>query len=201
MTKGALLVAAGMSSRMKAFKPLLELGDSTIIGTAILSLQEAGIREIVVITGHHAKSLENYLAVMGVTCLYNDRYETSDMFHSAKIGLTYLKDRCGRIFFLPGDVPLFSRLSLQLMLDQMEQSSCDILLPAYGGEVGHPILLTCSAIPPLTAYAGAGGLKGAIDRFAGSKEIIELDDMGITLDADRPEDYERLKEYAGRRSG
>lgn len=195
MKTGALLVAAGMSSRMKAFKPLLKLGDSTIIGTAILSLQEAGIREIVVITGHYGERLGSYLAALGVTCLYNDRYETTDMFYSAQIGLNYLKDRCGRLFFSPGDVPLFARSSLQLMLDQMDHSDCDILLPTYGGEVGHPILLTCRAIPSLTAYAGAGGLNAAIDRFAGAKEVIELDDMGIILDADRPEDYERLKEY------
>lgn len=199
MKTGAVIVAAGMSSRMKAFKPLLALGGSTIIGTAIGSLQAAEICEICVITGNQAEKLEKYLSKTGVICLYNDRYETTDMFYSAKIGLSYLENRCDRVFFLPGDVPLFSKQSLVSMLNYMDRSKCEILLPAHDGKMGHPILIDCNAIPSLIRYQDDGGLKGAVDSFAGLKKTIELDDIGMTLDADRPEDYERLKAYVRRR--
>ena len=36
---GAVILAAGLSSRMHEFKPLLELGDSTIIVRAIENLK------------------------------------------------------------------------------------------------------------------------------------------------------------------
>ena len=39
---GAVILAAGLSSRMHEFKPLLELGDSTIIVRAIENLKTAG---------------------------------------------------------------------------------------------------------------------------------------------------------------
>lgn len=198
MKTGAVIVAAGMSSRMKTFKPMLKLRDSTIIKTAIFSLQLAGVGEIVVVTGNNSGILTEHLSPTGVTCLYNSQYETTEMFDSAKIGLNYLKDRCDRIFFLPGDVPLFSGRSLASMADQMSHSGCKILMPVHGGKMGHPILINSGAVPFLIDYRGSGGLKGAIDSFGGSKETIQLDDVGMTLDADWPEDYERLKDYAGR---
>ena len=200
MKTGAVIAAAGLSSRMKAFKPMLELGGSTMIRTAISSLKSAGVSEIVVITGRNAGMLEDHVLSAGVTCLFNSRYRTTDMFCSAKIGLDYIKDQCGRVFFLPGDVPLFSKESLFSMQKNMNHTGCGILLPLHDGVPGHPILIDCKAIPSLTDYKGNGGLKGAVESFSGVKETIRLDDIGITLDADFPEDYERLKKYAGRRT-
>lgn len=196
MKTAALLTAAGMSSRMGAFKPLLPLGGSTVIGTAIAALRSAGVCEIAVVTGNEAGRLEKYLSAAGVTCLYNERYAVTDMFYSARIGLAYLQGRCGRIFFSPCDVPLFSARSLRLMGEEMDRGGCDILLPVSGGKPGHPILLASEAVPFLTGCGGEGGLKGAVDAYPGRKKILELDDTGMTLDADRPEDYERLKAYA-----
>lgn len=196
MKTGAVIVAAGMSSRMKAFKPLLPLCGSTIIGTVIASLQSAGVNEIAVVTGNEAEKLGKYLSATGVTCLYNNHYQTTDMFDSAKIGLDYLKNECDRLFFLPGDVPLFSKRSLKIMLDIMNTSKCEILLPVHAGKMGHPILIDTNAIPHLIKYNGSLGLKGAIDSFKGLQKTIELDDIGMTLDADRPEDYEQLKAFA-----
>lgn len=198
MKTGAVIVAAGMSSRMKAFKPMLSLQGSTIIKTAIASLKSAGVGDIAVVIGNNAELLSEHLSPTGVTCLFNPNYETTEMFDSAKIGLNYLKNRCGRVFFLPGDVPLFLKRSLMLMEADMDRSGREILMPMHGGKAGHPILIDSRAIPFLVSYAGDGGLKGAIDRFPGLKGTIQLDDIGMTLDADRPEDYERLKDYAGR---
>ena len=198
MKTGAVIVAAGMSSRMKAFKPMLSLQGSTIIKTAIASLKSAGVGDIAVVIGNNAELLSEHLSPTGVTCLFNPNYETTEMFDSAKTGLNYLKNRCGRVFFLPGDVPLFLKRSLMLMEADMDRSGREILMPMHGGKAGHPILIDSRAIPFLVSYEGDGGLKGAIDRFPGLKGTIQLDDIGMTLDADRPEDYERLKDYAGR---
>ena len=198
MKTGAVIVAAGMSSRMKAFKPMLKLQNSTIIKTVISTLRAAGVDEIAVVTGNNAELLSEHLSATGVTCLFNSRYETTEMFDSAKIGLDYLKGRCGRVFFLPGDVPLFSRHSLKSMAEEMDRSGCEILMPMHDGKPGHPILIDSGAISFLINDMGSGGLKGAIDRFPGLKKTLQLDDIGMTLDADRPEDYERLKDYAGR---
>ena len=48
---GAVILAAGLSSRMHEFKPLLELGDSTIIVRAIENLKTAGASPVIIVAG------------------------------------------------------------------------------------------------------------------------------------------------------
>jgi molybdate transport repressor ModE-like protein len=196
MKTGAVIVAAGLSSRMKSFKPMLALGGSTIIRTAITTIQSTGISEIVVVTGRDADLLSRHLHVMDVTCLFNPDYAQCDMFSSACLGLEYIRTRCDRTFFLPADIPLFSPQSLITLSGSMDCSDSKIVIPVHEGRKGHPILIDCSIIPALTDYQGEDGLKGAIRGFSGKTALVVTDDIGITLDADKPEQYEQLSEYA-----
>ena len=61
MTAGAIVTAAGRSSRMGDFKPLMKIGGISVAERVVMTLREAGIGEIVVITGRNAEELENCL--------------------------------------------------------------------------------------------------------------------------------------------
>jgi len=193
---GAVVVAAGLSSRMKSFKPMLALGDSTIIRTAVAGLRAGGVSIIEVVIGHRAAELREHLAGPAVDFLCNPDYETTDMFRSAGIGLSYMKDKAERLFFLPADVPLFDARTLGLMIERMEETGSPVVIPAHDGRKGHPILIDNRAIPEILAYGGHGGLKGAIAGLGEKAAIAEVDDPGVILDADGPEDYRRLLLYA-----
>lgn len=196
METGAVVVAAGLSSRMKSFKPMLQLAGSTVIKTAISTLKSAGVSKIVVVTGRNAEELEKHISNLDVICIFNENFEETDMFYSACMGLKYIQHKTDRVFFLPADVPLFSRQSLFTMIGYMDVSNCSILTPLHNGKRGHPLLLKNSVISDLLVFKGEGGLRGAVDMFSGPKDMIELPDIGMTIDADKPEDYELLQQYA-----
>ncbi|NLF80516.1 MAG: nucleotidyltransferase family protein, partial [Clostridia bacterium] len=192
---GAVIVAAGMSSRMKSFKPMLPLAASTVIRTLIGTLQQAGVAPIIVVTGRNSAELTRHIADLAVITIENIHYAKTDMFFSAGLGLNAVADQAERVFFLPGDVPLFSRHSLAAMSEYMDQNPCDILIPTYNGRQGHPVLIKTRAIAELTAFSGQGGLRAAIKNYDGKKCRIALPDQGLILDADNPADYFRLTEY------
>jgi molybdenum cofactor cytidylyltransferase len=196
MKTGAVVVAAGLSSRMKSFKPMLQLAGSTIIKTVVSTLRSAGVSTVVVVVGKNADKMIEHLSEPYVVCVYNKDYAQTDMFYSACIGLRFIQHKTDRLFFLPGDVPLFSRQSLITMMGYMDSCSCSIVIPSYNGKRGHPVLMKNNVIPEIVSYKGDGGLKDAIGAYAGVKDVIELQDPGITIDADRPEDYRLLKNYA-----
>ena len=108
METAALIVAAGMSSRMGSFKPMLNIGSISVAQRVIATFRQAGINKIVMITGFNAAMLERHLAGNNIIFLRNENYESTQMFDSVKIGLDYLADKCGRILFTPVDVPLFT---------------------------------------------------------------------------------------------
>ena len=191
MQTGAVIVAAGMSSRMGDFKPMLNIGSISIAQRVVATLQQAGAERIVMVTGYNATQLERHLAGLGLVFLRNENYAHSQMFDSAKIGLAYLKDKCDRILFTPVDIPLFTSATVRSLLDSGAALAC----PVCEGKDGHPILIASSLVDALLADSGEGGLRGAISRCGETMARIEVGDAGILHDADTPEDYQALLSY------
>lgn len=191
MQTGAVIVAAGMSSRMGDFKPMLNIGSISIAQRVVATLQQAGAERIVMVTGYNATQLERHLAGLGLVFLRNENYAHSQMFDSAKIGLSYLKDKCDRILFTPVDIPLFTSATVRSLLDSGAKLAC----PVCEGKDGHPILIDSSLVGALLSDSGEGGLRGAISRCGEAMARIEVEDAGILHDADTPEDYRVLLSY------
>ncbi len=191
MKTGAVITAAGMSSRMKKFKPMLSIGDSTIIKRVITTLKQAGCDYIVVVTGYKSEQLERHISDMDVICLHNKYFAETQMLDSVKIGLEYIRDKCERVLFTPADIPMFSVQSVIKLLSTTEDIAC----PVYKGKRGHPLLISSGIIPTVLAYEGHDGLRGAI-KFS-NKIVIEIpvDDPGVLLDADTPENYRKLLSF------
>ena len=191
MQIGALIVAAGMSSRMGDFKPMLNIGSISVAQRVIATLTQAGVSKIVMVTGYNATTLERHLSGNGIIFLRNDHYETTQMFDSVKIGLDYLKDKCDNILFTPVDVPLFTARTVKTILD----SGAPLAAPMCEGKQGHPILIANELIPEILNDCGEMGLKGAMDRCSVPLLRINVEDPGTIHDADTPEDFSALVEY------
>ena len=191
MQIGALIVAAGMSSRMGDFKPMLNIGSISVAQRVVATLSQCGVSKIVMVTGYNAAMLERHLAGSGIIFLRNEQYETTQMFDSVKIGLSYLQDKCDRILFTPVDVPLFTAKTVRTILDSGAPLAC----PMCQGRQGHPILIANELVPEILADCGEMGLKGAMDRCSAPLLRLDVDDPGTIRDADTPEDFSQLVDY------
>ena len=191
MEIGALIVAAGMSSRMGQFKPMLNIGSISVAQRVIAPLSQSGVSKIVMVMGYTATILERHLSGNGIIFLRNDHYETTQMFDSVKIGLRYLLDKCDKVLFTPVDVPLFTSRTVKTILDSGAPLAC----PMCEGRQGHPILIDNALIPEILNDCGEMGLKGAMDRCSVPLRRIDVDDPGTIHDADTPEDFSQLVDY------
>ena len=188
---GAVIVAAGMSSRMGDFKPMLNIGSISIAQRIVATFHQAGVSRIAVVTGYNAQQLERHLSNSGLVFLRNEAYATTQMFDSAKIGLDYLKDKCDRILFTPVDIPLFTAATVAALIDSAAELAC----PVCEGQTGHPLMIAAALVDTLLKDSGEGGLQGAISRCGAQMTRIEVDDPGILHDADTPDDYKALLAY------
>ena len=191
MEVGALIVAAGMSSRMGAFKPMLNIGTISVAQRVIATLNRAGVSKIVMVTGYNAVALERHLAGQGIVFLRNENYETTQMFDSVKIGLQYLENKCDKVLFTPVDVPLFTAHTVKTILESGESLAC----PICRGEKGHPLLIDSRLIPEILQDSGERGLRGATARCSMPLCCIPVEDYGTLCDADTPEDFAALVDY------
>lgn len=190
MNIGAVIVAAGMSTRMKDFKQLMKIGDLTMAERVVVNFRQAGVKDIVMVTGYQGKKLEKELHHLGITFLRNENYETTQMFDSAKIGFAYLQNRCDRVLFCPVDVPFF----LDDTVDELMKQEGELVYPVCRNETGHPIRIDNSLLPRILEYQGDYGLRGALDSLGVEPVKVYVEDVGAITDADTEEDYEHLVE-------
>ena len=188
---GAIVLAAGLSSRMHDFKPLLELGGRTIISRVLSLVRAAGAEPIVVVTGYRAEELEQRLVSENVLFARNERFATTQMLDSLLIGLALLPKTCERVLIAPADIPLIRPETVRQLLE----SSGQFVRPTHKGKNGHPAIMSADLISALTGYAGNDGLRGAVDHAGVSMTNLEVFDRGVLLDADTPEDYAELCRY------
>lgn len=198
MRFSAVITAAGMSTRMKEFKQLLKIGESTFAERVIAAFQRAGIENIIVVTGHRADELEKALQKTGVNFIRNENYKDSDMFASAVLGLTAAKNLYDSVFVCPVDVPLFSEITVREMMKSASEG--DVIIPTFCGHRGHPVLLNENAVRFALHYKGNGGLRGVFEEIkisgSGSICLVEVSERGICFDADTPDDYRKCLELA-----
>ena len=191
-----ICVAAGLSSRMGAFKPLLPLGDQTIIRTLIMRYRSCGIDQVILVTGHNADQLEEHVRDLGVLCRRNIRYAVSDMFESVKLGVhAYLAEgkepsSDDRIFVTPSDIPLVKKSTVTTLLTAVGEAC----IPTTYGRKGHPLCLARHLLDDILSYTGNEGLQGALRALDVNLTTVPVDDPGILVDADTPDDYARLQQ-------
>ena len=185
-----LICAAGRSSRMGACKPLLPLGDETVLRKGVITMKKAGVSPIVVVAGREAEAVSESVKDLGAEVIFNREYAATQMFDSVKMGLCALQGRCDCVLFTPADIPLYTAETVRLLLNAGER----ICAPVFEGRTGHPVCFDADLIEEILAYEGAGGLAGAFESLGG-KSLIECSDEGILIEADTPEEYERMKEY------
>lgn len=192
---GAVLVAAGLSSRMEAFKPMLPFGNSTISLHIVNMLKDMGIDPIVVVTGFRGDELQQHLSFTGVRFVKNERYQETQMFDSVCIGIRAVSGDCDRLMILPVDLPAImpDTIRQQLMID------APIIRTVCRGEPGHPIMLWSQVAQGLCGYKGEGGLRGAIENSGIAITNVEVDDEGIYRDLDTREQYQELLDWNYRR--
>ncbi len=114
MKTGAIIAAAGIPANMPDYDPTIMIGDTSVIKKIIITLQKSDVKPIVIVTGHKADILEKHAARMGVIFLRNEDFMQSDMFHTVRTGIKYLKVSANN-FCYTVDIPSFSTTSLDLL--------------------------------------------------------------------------------------
>ena len=205
MRTGSLIAAAGRSSRMGALKPLLPIGEETLLRQGIITMRKAGADPVVVVTGREAELVEENVADLGVITVHNAEYAETQMLESVKMGLEKLVGKCDRVLFAPADAPMYSLQTVKKLIDSdalicvpgYSGNSADLPDPwmaVFTGKTGHPVCFDARLIDGILSYDGAGGLAGALSSL-GEKTVIECEDPGAYMDADTPDDYQKMLEY------
>jgi len=200
----AVILAAGLSSRAGAFKMELPIGGRPLLHH-VLASTIGSVASIIVVTGHEAGRVERLVAgfrtehspPIPLTLCHNPLYQEG-MFTSVLAGLRAVP--AGEAALLqPGDSPLVQPATWLRLIERAEAGPAPaVLIPVCDGKKGHPVLLPPGVVAALTGYHGdgrSGTLKEALACYP--QAFVEIDDQGVLVDLDTPDDYLRIQRLAG----
>jgi len=185
----AVVLAAGFSSRMGAFKPLLPFGATSVLQKILGTMRDAGVGTIRVVVGWNAHLVIPILERDSVPWVMNERY-AEGMYSSVQSGVQDLPTGVAAFFLMPGDMPLVRGKTLARLIAEWDERPGGILYPCHAGRRGHPPLIAGAYIPEILRETPPGGLRTLLGRHATEAREISCDDPGILQDLDTPDAYQ-----------
>lgn len=184
----AILLAAGKSRRMGCCKQLLPLGGSTVIARCIDALVAGGVGEIVVVVAEEGNEVAEAVRSYPVRVVVNPACE-GDMSSSVRAGRDALAAESRTVIVSLCDYPLVSADTIKLLTVAAGDSPGSIVVPCYRKRRGHPLLVPRDVLDELGENQT---LRDLLRSDAGRICHIDVDDQGVLLDMDTPEEYQRI---------
>jgi molybdenum cofactor cytidylyltransferase len=196
----AIIPAAGQSKRMGKPKMLLPWRNATIIEHVISVFGQAGVEDILVVTGSAQQQVEeivsSYKKRYPVRYVHNRNYMNTEMLSSIQCGLQALKtshtyQTIGKSAVLIGlgDQPHVKERSVRLILDAYTQTEKPLVVPSYRMRRGHPWLMTDALWNEFLELSPAQTPRFFLNSHANDIHYVDVDDPSILADLDTPEEY------------
>lgn len=190
MKISGLILAAGLSGRMKSFKPVIKINGREFVSIIAGNLLQV-CDELVVVTGYKSELVENALEKSDrIRFVYNENYEEG-MFTSLKKGIIETADS-GWVIYHFVDQPLIPKEFYNEFIEQIEDNY-NWIQPAFNSIKGHPVLLNNSLFQIIIDAANNYSLKEISNNRAVNKKIWECRYSQILADIDTIKDLEKLK--------
>ena len=188
----AIILAAGRSERMGAFKPLLPFGPKTVIETCIDNMRRGGVETIVVVRGlgPGAEKLQAHLHAANVAFAINPDPE-SEMSASIASGVRSLPEGIQAVVINPADHAAVPPEVIATLVSEWKNGA-RLVKPTWNDRGGHPVLIDLSFRDELLNLSPAGGLKMFFNQRLDHVRRVAVNSNCIARDMDTWDDYVAL---------
>jgi molybdenum cofactor cytidylyltransferase len=191
---GAVVLAAGSSSRMGSPKQTLQFRGESLLRRAALAALGAGCHPVIVVTGAHRELSKRELEGLDLLEVLNTSWETG-MASSIRVGIEGFvradADVEAAVFMLC-DQPHVTIDVISGLVSAQRATGKPVIASTYGGSYGVPALFSRTLFDELARLEGAAGAKQVIKRYASEAHFIPF--QGGEVDLDTPDDFSGLIE-------
>lgn len=188
---GAVVLAAGGSSRMGEPKQLLTITGQPMVRRVTETVCAAGLENVVVVVGAHAQRVKAALKGLPVRVVLNRRW-AEGMSTSLAIGLRALGSDVQAALVVLADQPGLTVELLRSLTAHYQTTRAPIVAPFYRGRRGNPVLFDRTLFAELQAVKGDQGGRALLTRYRSSVEEVAVDDAAVLIDVDTRQDYRAL---------
>ncbi|HTT97425.1 MAG TPA: molybdopterin-binding/glycosyltransferase family 2 protein [Rhizomicrobium sp.] len=183
----AIVLAAGLSSRMGSNKLLAEIDGKPLVRRSVEAALSSSVDCVIVVTGNRDAEVGDALAGLDVTFANNPDF-SKGLSESLKRGISTVPQDYDGALVLLGDMPDVTVETIDRLIaafDPAEDRA--ICVATRAGKRGNPVLWARRFFPAMMAIEGDVGAKHLM---AANDELVcevEADDDGPLIDIDTPE--------------
>jgi molybdenum cofactor cytidylyltransferase len=192
MMLSAIVLAAGMSTRMGQNKLLLLFKGKPLIAHAVDILLASEIDEIIVVLGNEADKVQEKLRGRQVRLIENPDFREG-LSTSVRAGVTAVSRQADGIMVYLADQPLLEPADVNRILRAFvhaKNAGKSIVVPFFDRQRGNPVLLDSSYREAILGVVGDIGCKGVIKRYPDQVFVLQMESDHVIRDMDTIEEYE-----------
>ena len=190
---GAVILAAGGSSRLGQPKQLLSFQGESLLRRAVRSALKAGCTCVTVVAGDARDRIEIELRGTPAAIVENLEWQRG-IGTSVRCGLRHLlssRPEIDAVVLLACDQPFLDAGVIASLIARQESSGKPIVASSYAGTLGIPAVFHRSCFESLLALPDDSGAKMLIESRSGDVAQVEFEKGA--LDIDTPHDFERMR--------
>lgn len=169
-------------------KALLPLKDQPVLLRCLSTLLHGSVWEIIVILGRESEAAATLLEGMSIKII-NNTLPQSDMAKSVRLGFQAMNPQSAGALVLLVDHPLVQPETLRQLVAKALEAPDRIIIPTFQERRGHPTLFPKALLAEI--YQGIN-LREIIGRHPEKVTLLPVEDEGVVLDMDTPEDYREI---------
>lgn len=185
----AIVLAAGESKRMGQPKMLMPWGNSTVLGQVIVTFQQAGVEDILVITGGAREDVEQIIKQKKVRSVFNERFASDEMLSSLQLGLAAQLSQAQATLIGLGDQPQVQAGTVRLICERFKDQRSKLIVPSFQKRRGHPWLVERALWRKLLNMQFPESPRDFLNQHAKEIDYVEVDTTSVLADLDTPQDY------------
>ncbi len=184
---GAIILAAGQSSRMGANKLLMDVGGQPMLRRVAAAATQSHADPVIVVTGNASGEIKAALGKLPLQFAHNQAF-SEGLSTSLRTGLNVLPEDCDGVLVLLGDMPDIDAALIDRLIAAFDPAeSRAICVATHDGRRGNPVLWARRFFPEILAIEGDVGARNLIAAYPELVCEIEARDDAPLLDLDTPE--------------
>jgi molybdenum cofactor cytidylyltransferase len=192
MRVGAVVLAAGGSTRFGEPKQLAAFRSETFVRHIVAAAVEAGCAPVIVVVGADAAQITQELTGLAASIVMHPQWSIG-LGSSIGVGIQHMIDSAAELdaaILLACDQPFVSAAALRQLIQSRLTSGKAIVASAYAATLGIPALFDRSCFPDLLQLKGDSGAKGII--LSRQHDVAPFNFPAAAIDIDTPGDYQRF---------
>jgi molybdenum cofactor cytidylyltransferase len=185
-----ILLAAGESSRMGYPKPLLKIGNETYLAHLARAML-AVVARVTIVVGAHADRIRSAIPSDSRLAIVDNPDYRRGQLSSIKAALRSLPPDTTAALIHLTDHPTVTTATFSAVVARYRESKSPIVVARYRGRRGHPVLFGRELFAELLEAAEDQGARVVVNADPAWVCYVDVDDPGILLDLDTPEDLDR----------